>query len=394
MQLEGFLVKPVTKSMIVDTLVNVFAEGDDAVVAAEDGDRPDRLRGVRILLTEDNEINQQIARELLEGAGASVDIANNGREAVERVSAGEAYDIVLMDLQMPEMDGFQATAKLRSDDRFAALPIVAMTAHATTEERLRCLAAGMNDHIAKPIDPEQLIATVARFRDSAGVNAGGGSPEPAPAREARRAATDADLPDVEGLDVRDGLARVAGNRKLYRSLLRQFVDQQGTAIARAAEALTAGDVTTAERAVHSLRGVAANIGAAGVQAVAARLEGLIRERATEATIADARRAAGEALAALVSRLTSALGPDAADAEPPSAPSPVDPALTRDAAARLAALLSDFDPGAYAFVESHGAALRPLFDDAGWRRFRALVDGYEFGDAQHALSDAIKDLQNR
>ncbi len=121
---------------------------------------------MRILLVEDNEINQQIAIELLEGAGATVKVANNGREAVDILSNGPQptpFDVVLMDLQMPEMDGYQATAKLRGDTRFSTLVIIAMTAHATVEERQRCLAASMNDHISKPIDPEMLFATVARY---------------------------------------------------------------------------------------------------------------------------------------------------------------------------------------------------------------------------------------
>ncbi len=186
LQLDGFLVKPVTKSMIVDTLVNVFAHSGEETSKAATGEQATRLRGARILLTEDNEINQQIAVELLEGAGATVTVANNGREAVEMLSSDPqpSFDVVLMDLQMPEMDGYQATAKLRSDTRFATLPIIAMTAHATIEERQRCLAAGMNDHIAKPIDPDNLFETVARFYTPAQAGApadAGGGPGPASA---------------------------------------------------------------------------------------------------------------------------------------------------------------------------------------------------------------------
>ena len=139
--------------------------------SAAEGEQATRLRGARILLAEDNEINQQIAVELLEGAGATVKVANNGREAVEILSSGPQpppFDVVLMDLQMPEMDGYQATAKLRSDARFATLPIIAMTAHATIEERQRCLAAGMNDHISKPIDPDNLFETVGAILQAAG----------------------------------------------------------------------------------------------------------------------------------------------------------------------------------------------------------------------------------
>jgi PAS domain S-box-containing protein len=231
--LDGFLVKPVTKSMLVDTLVDVFAAPDEngATPGAAEEEGAARLRGARILLTEDNEINQQIAIELLEGAGATVQVADNGREAVETLANGPQplpFDMVLMDLQMPEMDGYQATAKIRSDPRFANLPILAMTAHATIEERQRCLAAGMNDHITKPIDPALLFETVGRFYKPATAaapsnqSAGLKEDDPGTAAEKQPAAKSQDLPSVEGLDTKDGLIRVAGNQKLYLKLLRQF----------------------------------------------------------------------------------------------------------------------------------------------------------------------------
>ena len=167
LEVAGFLLKPVTKSMLVDTLVSIFApRADEAAAPAGDSERTDRLRGARILLTEDNAINQQVAVELLQGVGATVDVAGNGAEAVRKlqgVAFPPPYDVVLMDLQMPEMDGFQATAKIRSDPRFARLPIIAMTAHATIEERQRCLEAGMNDHVSKPIEPDILYATLERW---------------------------------------------------------------------------------------------------------------------------------------------------------------------------------------------------------------------------------------
>ena len=166
LELDGFLVKPVTKSMIVDTLVNVFSDSDEQSSATSGGEQLAPLRGARILLAEDNEINQQIAVELLEGVGATVKVANNGRVAVETLSNGPQpppFDVVLMDLQMPEMDGYQATTRIRADARLSRLPIIAMTAHATMEERQHCLDAGMNDHVSKPIDPARLFAAVGRF---------------------------------------------------------------------------------------------------------------------------------------------------------------------------------------------------------------------------------------
>src|SRR4029078_7458783 len=157
LHLDGFLLKPVTRSTLVDSLGTVFASpSEDAADAIAASKEPPRFPGLRVLLTEDNEINQQIAVELLEAVGAKVDVANHGREAVEKLMQHRdppPYDIVFMDLQMPEMDGYQATAKIRSESRFSILPIIAMTAHATLEERQRCLNAGMNDHVSKPIDP-------------------------------------------------------------------------------------------------------------------------------------------------------------------------------------------------------------------------------------------------
>ncbi|MGH8764273.1 MAG: ATP-binding protein, partial [Burkholderiales bacterium] len=139
-------------------------EADASALAAKAAaDETPDLGGARLLLAEDNDINQQIAVELLEGAGAKVDVARNGREAVDKLLAGNAYDAVLMDLQMPDMDGFEATERIKADARFAALPIIAMTASATTEERERCSAIGMAGHISKPVDPPALFAMVARF---------------------------------------------------------------------------------------------------------------------------------------------------------------------------------------------------------------------------------------
>jgi two-component system, sensor histidine kinase and response regulator len=360
-----------------------------------------RLRGARILLTEDNEINQQIAIELLQESGAIVEVANNGREAVDILSGGgerPRFDMVLMDLQMPEMDGFQATARLRADHRFATLPIIAMTAHATTEERQRCLAAGMNDHIAKPIDPDHLIATVARFHRNE-------DPRQEEVQGQRRPDTDTptnaaaadDLLHVEGLDARDGLSRVGGNRVLYRRLLCQFIDRHGGAVAEAADALAAGDIARAERAAHSLKGVAGNIGAIGVQATAARLEQLLRDRAPAPELDAARRDAAAELDRLVARLSFALDGDGGG--PESRPATSDtatidmaappPARCSETAAQLTTLLSDFDPSAANFLDANRAALKPLFADATWAQFEQHVLEYAFGEAREELEQAVQ-----
>src|SRR6185369_2598490 len=164
--IEAFLTKPINQSSLLDTLLRMFvpARGEAARAAMGAAEAPS-LRGARLLLAEDNEINQQIAVELLESAGATVEVAANGRVVLDLLMAKgpQAYDAVLMDLQMPEIDGIEATRRLRADARFARLPIIAMTAHAMVEERERCLAAGMVDHIAKPIDPPAMFQTLARW---------------------------------------------------------------------------------------------------------------------------------------------------------------------------------------------------------------------------------------
>ena len=160
---DGFLLKPITESSLVNTLVSAFARRVKPVAAR--GAPQCQFPGARILLAEDNEINQEIAVELLAQVGVQVDIANTGREAVAMLhrAGPQAYGMVLMDLEMPHMDGHEATIAIRTDQRFAQLPIVAMTAHAVATVRERCLKEGMQEYVTKPINPEQLYATVSRW---------------------------------------------------------------------------------------------------------------------------------------------------------------------------------------------------------------------------------------
>ena len=393
LQLDGFLVKPVTRSMLVDTLVNVFAHGAEEAPVAAEAEHAGSLQGANILLTEDNEINQQIATELLEGAGATVRVANDGREAVEILCNGPQpppFDVVLMDLQMPEMDGYQATARLREDPRFSALPIIAMTAHATIEERQRCLTAGMNDHVSKPIEPSTLYETVARFyKPKAGAPRSSGSPAKV---EPSKNKAENSLPLIEGLDTQGGLSRVAGNHTLYLKLLRQFDDQQSTAATQIGTAVGQGDLTLAERLAHTLKGVAGNIGAKFIQSTAADLEKIIRQRAPADKLNDANRRLAEVLEPFVARLRSVLGPPASDAGHLTAdPASVDPALSRDAAMHLLRLLADFDPNAAEFLEQNEPALRPLFVDDAWKHFKKRVQNYSFADAQNELEQALRNF---
>jgi two-component system sensor histidine kinase/response regulator len=388
LHLDGFLVKPVTRSMLMDALVSAFVDADDqtAVVASATAEGVS-LTGLRVLLVEDNDINQQIAVELLEGVGAKVDVANNGKEAVDRLHGGPMpppYDVVLMDLQMPVMDGHQATSKIRSDARFAALPIYAMTAHATLEERNFCLANGMSGHIAKPIDPALLFDTLSKIERRA--------PEVVTLRAATApevaALSPPGIPQVDGLDSADGLRRVGGNTRLYVKLLRQFANEQAGAVGAIREALAMNDVQTATRLAHTLKGVAGNLGARDAQDAAAAVETLLRGGSP----ADATNRALTQLAAVLDpflarlRAAIALTTTAAAAAPA-----VDVAHTRAVAAQLAKLLAEFDTSAVTFVEENQASLRPAFDPLAWDTFLRHTQAFAFADAQALLDQAVARL---
>jgi len=413
MQLDGFLVKPVTKSMLVDTLVNVFADAEETAMIAKQSGHTMRLRRIRVLLVEDNDINQQIAVELLEGAGAKVCVANNGREAVEILTTGPQpppFDAVLMDLQMPEMDGYQATAKLRADPRFSTLPIIAMTAHATVEERQRCLATGMNDHVSKPIDPENLFETVRRYfkpseTDAPADQVGGLNPFERPQKSESKKAAPAqavpevkrtgvrspkpgDLPSIAGLDTTDGLNRVARNRTLYLKLLRQFITQQANTPAQIREQLQTGNVAGAERIAHTVKGVAGNLGAKTVEAAAAELEKAIRNRVASAQIETLRNRFGTALTALLEPLRAALG----EAQPAPAtvpPATVNPQQLKPVVTIMLKQLSDFEAAASETFETHRALFAALFSAEQLGQFEQHLQGYAFAEAQALLEAAAK-----
>jgi two-component system sensor histidine kinase/response regulator len=392
LHLEGFLLKPITKSMIVDSLVGLFAPAEGAlraVAGAAPGDDT-RLQGLRILLTEDNEINQQIAVELLEGAGAQVDVANNGREAVDRLlSAGTVppYDVVLMDLQMPVMDGYQATAMIRAEPRFADLPIVAMTAHATMEERQRCLETGMNDHVSKPIDPELLFTTLARYRrPGAGETAPPRSDAVPPTRRPVAPTALSDLPVVAGLDVKAGLARAAGNGTLYVKLLRQFVEQQASAPDEIAAALQRGETKVAERTAHTLKGVAGTLGAGVVQDAAAIVERGIAHPDAAAPVGPALAALRTTLGDFLDRLSAAL--PATGASVPSGVAP-DADEVRAAVQEMVRHLESFDPAAGDCLDAHEAAFRHVLGSEAFPGFKGMVEGFALSDALAALLEAAR-----
>ena len=266
--LDGFLAKPVTPSTLLETIGRQMGKGVEAKETPlsreeEFSGEMRQLAGAHLLLVEDNEMNQELAVDLFKEAGIRVTIANNGKEAVDLLAAGKVFDGVLMDIQMPVMDGYEATQAIRKLPGLAQLPIIAMTADVMAESRDRMSATGMNDHIAKPLDVKKMFQTIARWIRPVA---------PAAAAEPQAAAEHAangplNLP---GIDTRAGLARMMGKTGFYRKQLLKFAENQS---GFADDFRRAGsDADARKRLAHTLKGLAGNIGAAKLQGFAAQLE--------------------------------------------------------------------------------------------------------------------------
>jgi two-component system, sensor histidine kinase and response regulator len=366
--------------MLLDCLITVYSpEAPELDQLVADAD-PDRLRGVRILLVEDNEINQQIAVELLEAAGAYVHIAANGREALNILMAARyatSFDLVLSDLQMPEMDGYELAQRIRADPKLRELPIVAMTAHAIVEERKRCYTVGMNDHVSKPIDPEALLEAVGRQCGRAAAQSPGSlAPQLKKANQEFAAA----------LAMKSGLRRVGGRSDLHFKLLKQFREQYGSAAIGISDQLAAGDLTAAELGVHSVRGVAANLGLESIAAAAHELENAIR-----------RPPGLISLDALVQTLSDALmdfcaqfprsheGIEALDTSASETPVVERTAAIEEMLRKLWA----YDPAAIEMLQRNRSTFRELLANDDFDAFEANVDKFSFSQAHFVLERAAR-----
>jgi two-component system sensor histidine kinase/response regulator len=257
--IDGFLLKPINPSILYDTINSILHLGEKRVLdKSKDIDVIENYRAAlinsKVLLVEDNDINLELAIELLRDVGIEPDFARNGREGWEKVKEN-TYDCVLMDIQMPEMDGLTATRKIREEERFNKLPILAMTAHAMKGEREKSLSAGMNDHITKPIDPHILYNALIKYiKGEATANSVAEFAE-------KNATADGDAPfQIEGVDVVNGLKRVAGKQDLYFKLLKTFVDNYTGVTMKAQKMVVEKNVPELAALLHTIAGVAGNIG--------------------------------------------------------------------------------------------------------------------------------------
>jgi signal transduction histidine kinase/CheY-like chemotaxis protein len=378
------LVKPISASSLFDAIVELLAAGaarprtEDELLARAHA----HLRGARILLAEDNELNQQVVHGLLVDLEVDLGIASDGREAICLMSAawdaGEPYQAVLMDIQMPVMDGLAATRGLRADTRNAGVPIIAMTANAMGSDRDASLDAGMNDFVTKPIDVGALYATLMKWVP-AGISA---LVLPAPSAEAT--APPRALAAVAGIDTRLGLARTGGNAARYVDLLARFRDGQADVPERIEAALADADTELAARLAHTLRGIAGTLGADAVFRAAGELEAAIisADGSREGRLATVRKLLEEAIAGLTEQLPAAAAAPAA--APTAAPANGAP-LSRDRALfeTLARQIDGFDSAAAETAAALRSALVPAVPDS-LTQIQGRLAVFAFGDAAALL----------
>jgi signal transduction histidine kinase/DNA-binding response OmpR family regulator/HPt (histidine-containing phosphotransfer) domain-containing protein/CHASE3 domain sensor protein/HAMP domain-containing protein len=357
---KSVLAKPVTPSSLLDAI------GDSLGKTVSGERRPEgrrhasraareRLRGARVLLVEDNELNRELAEQLLRGAAIDIAVATNGQEALDILGEGGDFDGILMDCQMPVKDGYETTRAIRRHPDLAGIPIIAMTANAMVGDREKVLEAGMNDHIAKPLDVDGMFATMAKWISPADPDA---------------------LPELPGVDTRAGLATSGGDAGLYRRLLIRFREGGRDFEARFRAALDGGDTEAATRLAHTLKGTAGNIGAGGVQAAAGKLERACRKGA---------KSVGASLAATVAELRSVVeGLEGLAAEPTitAAAGEADMEEVGPLLARLRERLEEDDAEALSVIEKlldqpvparHRTSLQAISDRIGEFEFGAALE---------------------
>jgi two-component system sensor histidine kinase/response regulator len=367
------LLKPVTPSTLYDAIIRIFAPSfvREKPVSSRETAQVRPLEGARVLLAEDNEINQQIAVELLSSAGMDVVVAENGREAVEKLIQGvDRYDIVLMDIQMPEMDGYEATRRIRAEKAFADLPIIAMTAHALIQERQKAMDAGMTDHISKPIDPQAMFETLRRYYHEVETQVPHATPAGAPSEPVA-------VPEIEGIDVKGGIRRVAGNRKLYLDLLRRYVEGQQDSAERIRTALKNGDKDLAERIAHTVKGVSGNIGAADAQTAAGDLEASLHKDEAEGRIQEVLSQFSLAIGTAITKIRAALGSPSESRRITTDGKKLDPSALREILQKLTLYAEESDSEAFEYLDSVREELSSSFPRKDFDELEEAMKAYDF-----------------
>jgi signal transduction histidine kinase/CheY-like chemotaxis protein len=381
------LTKPVTPSTLLEAVGQALGKGAIVETRAvgkhqQHTEAIAKVNGARVLLVEDNDMNQELAIDLLNKAGVEVVLANHGQEALDILAQDQRFDGVLMDCQMPVMDGYTASRALRAMPQFDHLPIIAMTANAMAGDHEKVLAAGMQDHIAKPINVGDMFGKMARW-----IKPQHGTPQAIAV--VAGASASASLPALEGIDMQAGLATSMGDPALYRRLLLKFRDSQAGFGAAFASALDAADPTAATRSAHTLKGMAGNIGARGVQAAAQALETACAEGAARAALEPLAAAVLRELDPVIAALRVLdVGAPAAASGPIAA---VDLSGLDGHATKLRALLADSDSSAADLWEANLDLFRAAWPQH-WKRIQTGLSDLDLDAALAALEEAMNEKE--
>ncbi|MRV72368.1 response regulator [Duganella sp. FT92W] len=349
------------------------------------------LCGMRVLLVEDNAINRELALELLQSQGVRVDTAEHGAEALDHLDAAPErhYHAVLMDVQMPVMDGYEATRRLRADPRFASLPVLAMTAHALVEQRERCLAAGMNGHVCKPVEPSELYAALAHHyvgdnADNSVDSNAGRAAQPYQSAAIAAPGMAPPLPPIAGLDQAAGLRRCGGRTVMYVALLERFGQYCRNTPAELAALVDRQDWPQAERVAHTLKGLAGTIGAHTIANLGAQLERAFAKADPYAAAAPLV-ALADALPPLLASLPSPTE-DTTDSGAPDGQAPLPACL-----GRLRALLEDCDGDGIVLWQEHKASFAVALPPQTVRQISSALDQIDFDQALALLPEADRQV---
>ena len=282
--MDAFLLKPVYASIMYNTLMDIFgdetASGPVTTKEKEYSVDLDKIKGARILLVDDNSINQEVATEFLQDVGVVVTVAADGKECLHKLSQG-VFDLILMDIQMPEMDGLEATRIIRQDEKYKKLPIVAMTAHAMTGDKEKSLEAGMDDHITKPIDSNLLYETLGQWLEVSGADQSPTTAEKKPDVLSQQSSVDIELPDLPGIDQDQALKVLNYKTDLFVKMLYDFKKSYGTLASDLQTMSLAGKWDEIQAKAHTLKGVSGYIGSTLLRDSAEQLENSLRNNERE-----------------------------------------------------------------------------------------------------------------
>ena len=396
--INGFLPKPVNPSFLLNAIMEAFGKGipggarsrkrEDAVEGL------DQIQGARILLAEDNEVNQQVAQEILEGSGFVVEIAENGQEAVDMVLKGTVelrpYDVVLMDINMPVMDGLEATRRIRDleGSSQSPLPIVAMTASAMTQDIELTQEAGMNGHVAKPIDVKQLFSTLVKWIEP------GEREVPFEYLEIKETpkALEETLPfdELEGIDVEDGLKRVGGKKKFYKKILKKFRAGNLEVMAEIREEISRKNLEQAERLVHGIKGASGNIGATELFESTRILDDALKLEKTDGM--DQMMARFSSAFQQVMDSIAGLEEEEGAMDTDSEPVAMDRTKVTEIMTHLKALLEDDDAEAAKLLDSLEEQLRVPEALLHLQELTSHIASYDFEEALETLELLARDLE--